>query len=130
MSSKVSKEKMAEIEAKIEADRRRLAETKGMAEEERNRVMADLEVKEKELKKAHDEQAALSTKLQALEKKIIVGGVNLLEKAEEQQRLLEESAKELEQQHQKETQLKQAIRMSAYQHNSRSVVQCSVIPAP
>ena len=45
-----------------------------------------------------------------MEKKIIVGGVNLLEKAEEQQRLLEESAKELEQQHEKEDQLKRALR--------------------
>lgn len=62
--SKVSKEKMAEIEAKIEADRRKLAETKGMAEEERNRVISDLEAKEKELKKAQDEQTVLSTKLQ------------------------------------------------------------------
>ena len=48
---------------------------------------------------------------QALEKKIIVGGVNLLEKAEEQQRLLEESAQELEQQHEKEAKLKEALGM-------------------
>ena len=41
-----------------------------------------------------------------------MGGVNLLEKAEEQQRLLEESAQELEQQHQKEAKLKEAIGMS------------------
>ena len=61
---KISKEKMAEIQAKIEADRRKLAETKGMAEEERDKVKNDLESKEKELKKAQDEQAQLSTKLQ------------------------------------------------------------------
>ena len=57
---------MAEIEAKIEADRRKLAETKDMAEEERDKVMHNLEAKEKELKKAQDEQAVLSTKLQVL----------------------------------------------------------------
>jgi len=62
--SKISKEKMAEIEAKIAADRKKLAETKDMAEEERNRVKSDLDNKEKELKKAQDEQAALSSKLQ------------------------------------------------------------------
>lgn len=100
---------MAEIEAKINADRKKLEETKDMAEEERNKVLSDLEAKEKELKKAQDEQAALSTKLQALEKKIIVGGVNLLEKAEEQQRLLEESAKELEQQHEREAVIKEKL---------------------
>ena len=35
-----------------------------MAQEERDRVKNDLEAKEKELKKAQDEQAQLSTKLQ------------------------------------------------------------------
>ena len=35
----------------------------------------------------------MKAKLQALEKKIIVGGENLLEKAETQERLLDESAK-------------------------------------
>ena len=43
-----------------------------------------------------DEQALLQTKLAAIEKKIIVGGENLLEKAEEQEKLLEQSAKELD----------------------------------
>lgn len=55
---------MAEIQAKIEADRRKLAETKDMAEEERDKVKNNLEAKERELKKAQDEQAQLSTKLQ------------------------------------------------------------------
>ena len=44
---------------------------------------------------SREEQEALQHKLVAIEKKIIVGGENLLEKAEEQERLLEESAKEL-----------------------------------
>lgn len=38
----------------------------------------------------------IKNKLLQIEKKIIVGGENLLEKAEEQERLLEESAKELD----------------------------------
>ena len=38
----------------------------------------------------------IKQKLAALERKIIVGGENLLDKAEEQERLLEESAKDLE----------------------------------
>lgn len=47
----ISKEKMAEIQAKIEADRRKLEEQKDMAEEERNKVQEDLMMKETELKK-------------------------------------------------------------------------------
>ncbi len=56
-----------------------------------------------------DEQRALQEKLASLEKKIIVGGENLLEKAELQARLLAESEKELEARLQKETELKKRL---------------------
>jgi kinesin family protein 3/17 len=48
-------------------------------------------------------------KLKSLQKKVIVGGENLLEKAEAQQKLLEESQKELEERQHQEAQLKKAI---------------------
>ncbi|XP_062586138.1 kinesin-like protein KIF3A [Saccostrea cucullata] len=105
----ISKEKMAEIQSKIEKDRKILESKKDMAEEERNKVKEDLEEKEMELKKFHEEQDQLANKLNALEKKIIVGGENLLEKAEEQERLLEESAKELEARKAKEEELRKAL---------------------
>ena len=56
-----------------------------------------------------DEQDALAAKLAAIEKKIIVGGENLLEKAEEQERLLEESAVELQERKSREEQLRKAL---------------------
>ena len=56
-----------------------------------------------------DEQDALASKLAAIEKKIIVGGENLLEKAEEQERLLEESAVELQERKSREEQLRKAL---------------------
>ena len=61
------------------------------------------------LSSSRDEQDVLNNKLSALEKKIIVGGENLLEKAEEQERMLEESAKELEERQKKEEELKKAL---------------------
>lgn len=48
-------------------------------------------------------------KLAKIEKKVIVGGENLLEKAEEQARLLEESNRELELRRHNERQLRKAI---------------------
>ncbi len=48
----------------------------------------------------------LMKKLQHIEKKVIVGGENLLEKAEEQSRLLEESNRELEERRLKEEELR------------------------
>lgn len=55
------------------------------------------------------ETQALKEKLDSLQKKILVGGENLLEKAEEQERLLEASARELEHRMSREEQLKQEL---------------------
>lgn len=48
-------------------------------------------------------------KLQHIEKKVIVGGENLLEKMEEQARLLDESNRELEDRRRKESELRKAL---------------------
>ena len=61
-----------------------LQDEKNMAEEERNRAKVELGKQEEELDRAQREHDALKSKLVALERKIIVGGENLLEKAEEQ----------------------------------------------
>ncbi|KAG1676987.1 Kinesin-like protein KIF3A [Nymphon striatum] len=109
----MSEESMAEMQAKIEADKKLLAESKDMEEEERNRVARELKEHEAELEKSQDEHNALVHKLQSMEKKIIVGGENLLEKAEEQERLLQESALELEKRKQKEEELRAALQLKA-----------------
>ena len=48
-------------------------------------------------------------KLAQIEKKVIVGGENLLDKSEEQAKLLEESNKELEERRLKENELRKAL---------------------
>ncbi|GAB6032934.1 Kinesin-like protein kif3a [Chamberlinius hualienensis] len=105
----VSEDKLAEIRERIEADKKLLEEKKDMQEEERNKIVQQLHQQEDELRKAQDEHDQLVQKLQALEKKIIIGGENLLEKAEEQERLLEESARELEERRKKEDELRLAL---------------------
>ncbi len=84
------------MKEQIESERKRLREVKNMAEEERNRTEEALQRHEGELKAAQAEHDDMRRKLHALERKIIVGGENLLEKAEQQQKLLEESDRELQ----------------------------------
>lgn len=55
------------------------------------------------------EHHLLLEKLSALEKKVIVGGVDLLAKAEEQERLLEESNSELEERRKRAEQLRKEL---------------------
>ncbi|KAF7252223.1 hypothetical protein EG68_08827 [Paragonimus skrjabini miyazakii] len=108
--SKISRRKMAEIQRMIEADKKKLEEQKDMAVEERNKIQTRLEQKEAELKKAKDTQANLMRRMEALQSRIIVGGENLLEKAEAQERLLEQSAIELQRQQKRAEQLHQKLK--------------------
>lgn len=87
-------------------------DSEGDEEEEGGKEGKDNSDEEKhqvELKKTQNEHDILREKLQNLEKKILVGGENLLEKAEVQEQLLEASARELEQRRRKEEQLRQAL---------------------
>ncbi|XP_072040133.1 kinesin-II 85 kDa subunit-like [Amphiura filiformis] len=105
----LSPEKMAEMQRKIDEERRALESKKDMEEEDKNKVQAELERRETDLKKAQHEHDDLVDKLSAIEKKVIVGGVDLLKKSEEQERLLEESAKELEDRVKKQESLRKEL---------------------
>ncbi len=61
------------------------------------------------LKNKREEQRLLAEKLAQIERKIIVGGENLLEKAEAQAKLLEDNEKLLEKQKERQAQLKKII---------------------
>uniref|UniRef100_A0A183EIC3 Cilia- and flagella-associated protein 157 n=1 Tax=Gongylonema pulchrum TaxID=637853 RepID=A0A183EIC3_9BILA len=68
------------------------------------------------LAQARKEHDSLMNKLKQIEKKLIVGGENMLEKAEKQARLLEQSNAELERGRLNESQLRQAL---AEKHQER-----------
>lgn len=102
-------EKVAELKAKIAAEREQLQQKTDMAEEERDKAAAELEKREKDVKDSELEHQRLQDKLKAVESKIIVGGVNLLEKAKEQELLLEQSAKELSVRQDRERELEKLI---------------------
>ena len=55
------------------------------------------------------EHEQLQDRLRKIERKVIVGGVDLLQKAEEQEKLLEESNKELQLRKEQEAELRKQI---------------------
>lgn len=57
-----------------------------------------------------EQHTEMERKLKDLSSKVIVGGVNLLEKAEHQQKLLEQSAKEMAKRKKKEAKLTKQLR--------------------
>ncbi|CAH0403895.1 unnamed protein product [Chilo suppressalis] len=68
-----------------------------------------LEEKKAELQRTKKQQEELKEKLQRLESKVLVGGENLLDKADAQRRLLEQAAFELEQRRLNELRLQQDL---------------------
>lgn len=79
------------------------------ADIEKELLEAKVRESETELKRAKTEQEQLRTKLLSLENKILVGGENLLEKADAQEKLLDSSIAALEQAAKNEMELKESL---------------------
>ncbi|CAJ0941670.1 unnamed protein product, partial [Mesorhabditis belari] len=101
-------QKMKDMEESLERRRAQIDPT--LDESERRKLAEDLLARENELKKARADHEALRSKLAQMESKLIIGGENVLEKAEHQARLLEESNRELEESKKVETTLQDRLR--------------------
>lgn len=118
----------ARARAELEKERAELLNKTGLAQEERDAAKQELERKEEELLRAQlehlsflphthtlplplrEQHTEMERKLKDLSSKVIVGGVNLLEKAEHQQKLLEQSAQEMTKRKKKEAKLTKQLR--------------------
>lgn len=99
-----------ELQNKMEKKKKRKSKAKtDEAESEKELLAAKVLEKESELKRAKTEQETLLDKLQTLENKILVGGENLLEKADAQEKLLEASISQLEEAAKNELELKESL---------------------
>ncbi|KJH53022.1 hypothetical protein DICVIV_00707 [Dictyocaulus viviparus] len=105
-------QRMRQMEQNIEKTREELAARNTEDEETRILLQKMLE-REAELKRARAEHAELRAKLSQIESRLIVGGENMLEKAEEQARLLEESNRELELSRTQESHLRDQLKKKA-----------------
>ena len=104
------------MRAEIERERAELLAKNDLAEGELNRTQQELQRREEELTRAQEQHHDLERKLQDLQSKVIVGGVNLLEQAEHQERLLEASAQELAARKKKEAKLRRQLREKEAEH--------------
>lgn len=101
-----------ELQNKMEKEKKKKRKSKAKtdaAESEKEMLAAKVLESESELKRAKTEQETLLTKLQTLENKILVGGENLLEKADAQEKLLESSIAQLEEVAKNELELKESL---------------------
>ena len=91
----MTKEEIDIAQDKIEAERRRLRVDTRMAEEDKKTAEEILKKREQELNSAEDQQRALEEKLSKIQKKVIVGGEDLLAKHDKQEKLLSQANEEV-----------------------------------
>jgi kinesin family protein 3/17 len=107
--SKLSEQKLKEIQEKVQAEKDRLLNDKNIIESEKVKYLSELEVRAKELEKERKARDQIEKKLAQMEAKLLVGGVNILDKNEEQQIILANQAKELEERRRQERLLQESI---------------------
>uniref|UniRef100_A0A914P1H3 Uncharacterized protein n=1 Tax=Panagrolaimus davidi TaxID=227884 RepID=A0A914P1H3_9BILA len=104
------------MEEDIQTKRNQLEKEKGLADAEKRQLAEEILLQEEELRKTKEEHQKLAEKLANIEKKLIVGGENMLEKAEKQAQLLEESNRELEKAKNNENELRKRLESRQAEH--------------
>lgn len=84
-------DKIRDLELDIDERKRQLESVRNLGEGDRRRLAQELMAKEEDLNRIREEHNMLQQKLANIERKLIIGGENLLEKAEKQAMLLDHS---------------------------------------
>ncbi|RKO90944.1 P-loop containing nucleoside triphosphate hydrolase protein, partial [Blyttiomyces helicus] len=98
-------EEIEEMQAQVEREKQLILESKDLEESERNRLLAEREARAAELAAEREARESVAAKLAQLEQKLLVGGVNMIDKNESQQIQLARRAQDLEERARKEREL-------------------------
>ncbi|KAJ3160014.1 Kinesin-like protein kif3a [Geranomyces michiganensis] len=96
---------LAEMQAQVEAEKRHILDSKDIEETERDRLMQDLNARAGELDAEREARDQLTAKLSQLEQKLLIGGVNAVDKHEEQKLQLAKQQQEVEERARREREL-------------------------
>ncbi|KAJ1566037.1 Kinesin-like protein kif3b [Nowakowskiella sp. JEL0078] len=101
----IPESQLAEMQRLVEAEKKAITESKDMEETEKNRLLAEANQRSLELEQEKNVRGILAQKLEQLQQKLLVGGVNILDKDAEQKMLLARQAQELEERQRLEREL-------------------------
>jgi len=78
------------LQEEVEAEKKALITSKDMVVEQKQRIAQELEARAQELEKERQDREALANELQSVEAKLLIGGVNIFDHVNAQERELEE----------------------------------------
>lgn len=100
---------MNEQKAKLEQEKQAILSNQTMISEEKERLLQEMKDREEKLKREREAKEALNAKIKAMESKLLMGGKNIVDHTNEQQRALEQRRREIAEQKRKEIDMQQKL---------------------
>ncbi|XP_067095492.1 kinesin-like protein KIF3B isoform X1 [Osmerus mordax] len=98
-----------EQQEKLEGERRAIMEDHSLVAGEKEKLLRQKEKKMDALKKEREAGEMLAAKVKAMESKLLVGGKNIVDHTNEQQRILEQKRQEIAEQKRREREMQQQV---------------------
>uniref|UniRef100_A0A8B9JPG4 Kinesin-like protein n=1 Tax=Astyanax mexicanus TaxID=7994 RepID=A0A8B9JPG4_ASTMX len=98
-----------EQQEKLERERKAIMEDHSLVAEEKQRLLREKERKMDDLRREKEASEMLSAKVKAMESKLLVGGKNIVDHTNEQQRILELKRQEIAEQKRREREMQQEM---------------------
>nr|KAG5685609.1 hypothetical protein BaRGS_022173 [Batillaria attramentaria] len=95
--------------AKLEEEKKAILGNQSLIAEEKQHLLGELQEKEERLAKEKEQRDLLETKIKAMESKLLMGGKNIVDHTNEQQRALEQRRQEILEQQRKEREIQQKL---------------------
>ncbi|XP_063815148.1 kinesin-like protein KIF3B [Pseudophryne corroboree] len=98
-----------EQQEKLETEKKAIVEDHSLVAEEKLKLLKEKEKKMDDLKKEREAMEMLSAKVKAMESKLLVGGKNIVDHTNEQQKVLEQKRQEIAEQKRREREMQQQM---------------------
>ena len=100
---------MNEQKAKLEQEKQSILSNQTMISEEKEKLLQEMKDREEKLKHEREAKEALNAKIKAMESKLLMGGKNIVDHTNEQQKALEQRRMEIAEQKRKEREMQQKL---------------------
>lgn len=100
---------MQEQQARLEEEKQAILNNQNMLQSEKDNLLSELQDKQSMLSKEKENRDALAAKIKAMESKLLMGGGNIVDHTNEQQRALEQRRKEIAEQKRVEREIQQKL---------------------
>lgn len=100
---------MQEQQAKLEEEKMTIMNNHNMLQSEKDQLLGELQNKQSVLTKEKENRDSLASKIKAMESKLLMGGGNIVDHTNEQQRALEQRRKEIAEQKRVEREIQEKL---------------------